>query len=61
LKSLKFTQELAKGNKVVEFVDFFGLDKEEVALPQQLINLQEQLKTISKFVKEARIILDIEA
>jgi hypothetical protein len=50
---------LAKGNKVLEFVDFFELDREEVALPQQLMRIQEQLKVIDKFVKECRIILEI--
>lgn len=28
LKSLKFMQEVAKGNKIVEFIEFFELDKE---------------------------------
>ena len=27
LKSIKFAQDLAKGNKVLEFIDFFNLDK----------------------------------
>lgn len=50
-------QQLNKGNKVIEFIEFFELDKDDLALPQQLINLQEQLKAIHKFTKEARLIL----
>lgn len=44
---------------MIEFIDFFELDKEEVCLPQQLIKIQEQLKSIDKFIKESKIILDI--
>ena len=50
-------QDLAKGNKVVEFIEFFNLDREEIALPQQLMKIQEQLKAIDKFVREAKVIL----
>lgn len=59
LKSIKFMQDLSKGNKVLEFIEFFELDRQEVALPQQLIKIQEQLKSIDKFVKQARILLEI--
>lgn len=50
---------MAKGNKVIEFIEFFDMDKEELALPQQLIKIQEQLKSIDKFIKEGRAILEI--
>ena len=52
-------QELSKGNKVIEFIEFFELDREEMILPQQLMKIQEQLKSIDKFIKECRIILEI--
>lgn len=44
-------QQIAKGNKLIEFIEFFELDKEQLALPQQLISIQEQLKAINKFIK----------
>ena len=57
LKSIKMVQDLARGNKVLQFIDFFSLDKEEVALPQQLGKVQDQLKSINKFIKQAKVIL----
>lgn len=50
---------MTKGNKVIEFIEFFDLDKEELALPQQLAKIQEQLKSIDKFIKQSRAILEI--
>jgi hypothetical protein len=45
----------------VEFIEFFQLDREQVALPQQLGLIQEQLKAINKYTKEVRVILEIDA
>lgn len=50
---------MTKGNKVIEFIEFFDLNKEELALPQQLAKIQEQLKSIDKFIKQSRAILEI--
>jgi hypothetical protein len=36
------------------------LDKEQLVLPQQLAQIQEQLKTINKYIKEVRAILEID-
>lgn len=43
----------------MEFIDFFELDRTELALPQQLVQMQEQLKSITKYVKEVRVLLNL--
>lgn len=40
MKNIKYIQQLNKNNKVIEFIDFFQLDREELALPQQLLQIQ---------------------
>ena len=44
MKNVKFMQELPRANKIIEFIDYFGLDRESCDLPEQLKNIYEQLR-----------------
>ena len=46
MKDVKFMQQLPKANKVIEFIEYFEMDKEVCELPEQLKKMYEQLKYV---------------
>ena len=54
---MKFVKALPKTNKIMEFIEYFELDQEELQLPDQLKKIYEQLKFVNRFMKQANAIL----
>lgn len=51
---------MLKSNKIIEFIEYFQLDKSQLNLPEQLIQVYDQLKGMNKFIKEVKSILEID-
>lgn len=50
-------QRLPRANKVLEFIEYFELDREACELPEQLKRMYEQLKCVDRFLKQASLLL----
>ena len=57
LRDVGFMQKLPKANKIIEFIEYFELDREVCELPEQLRRMYEQIKYVDRFIKQAQLIL----
>lgn len=59
MKNITFLTQLNKSHKLLEFINFFELDKSDLQLPEQLKNIYQQLKYVDKFVKQAHMTMEL--
>ena len=54
-------QQLPKANKIIEFIEYFELERSALQLPDQLKIMYDQLKMVDKFMKQANTLLNKDA
>ncbi len=60
MRNIDFLNQLNKSHKLVQFINFFELDKSDLNLPEQLKNIYQQLRYVDKFVKQANSTMNVQ-